>query len=357
MSNEFSPSFATAREAFLGAAKERDHNIISYPHPQHGPDGEALATDVVRLGPADAKRVLVLESGLHGPEGYAGSSIQLSILRSGIDLPPDVALLLVHAINPWGFAWTRRFTEDNIDLNRHFIDWDNPGDLENPGYDELAHVLVPPGIGEQEMAATQAALDAYEQEHGIQALRAAIKRGQYRHPDGVFYGGLKPGWSARTVQSICNAFLSGATHAGLIDVHTGLGPFGYGECLNTMPPESDEGMRATAWYGEVAHTKSPKNAYAGGSSSILEGYRRAAPWPTWTAIGLEYGTRDELVVRDSVRKDAWLHVNGGFSNPKAAEVKAGLLHAFCPSEPEWRLKVVQRGREVVEMGLKGLGSM
>lgn len=356
MNHHFSATYAESRSRFLQAANDVGARLNSYAHPLEGPEGVALATDVARLGPEGADRVLIVESGLHGPEGHAGAAIQHALLADGVDLPDGVALVLVHAINPWGYAWTRRFNEDNIDLNRHFLDWDNPGNLDNPGYDELAHVLVPPGIGEDEMAAAEAVLTAFQEKHGIQAFRAAVKRGQYTHPRGIFYGGLEPSWSAHTVARICEDHLAGADTAALIDIHTGLGPFGFGECLSTMPPDSDEGLRASAWYGEVAHTKSPKTAYAGGSSSILEGYRRAAPRPTWTAIGLEFGTREEKFVRDATRKDAWLYVNGGADNPKAAEVKAGLLDAFCPHEPEWRTAVVTRGREVVALGLRGLAA-
>ena len=28
---------------------------------------------------------------------------------------------LIHAVNPFGFAWQRRFNEDNVDLNRNFL--------------------------------------------------------------------------------------------------------------------------------------------------------------------------------------------------------------------------------------------
>ena len=34
---------------------------------------------------------------------------------------PEQAVLLVHAINPHGFAWSRRVTQENVDLNRNFL--------------------------------------------------------------------------------------------------------------------------------------------------------------------------------------------------------------------------------------------
>nr|WP_110376845.1 DUF2817 domain-containing protein [Chelatococcus asaccharovorans] len=351
----FSKDYSEARQRFRAAAEARQAAIAPYDNPSRGPAGEALFTDAARLGPASARRVLILESGLHGVEGYAGSAIQLAALDR-IDLPADgdVALLLVHAINPWGFASNRRFNEDNIDLNRHFIDWDNPGDLDNPGYRDIADIVIPADFSEEALAASDAKLEAYRLEKGEQALRSAIKLGQYSHPEGLYYGGLTPSWSARTVQRIAEEHLHAAEICGLIDVHTGLGPFGFGECLSGMAPDSAEGKRCSAWYGHVAHTRSPKTSYAGSAASILDGYKRAAPWPVWTPIGLEFGTRSEQVVRDAVRFDGWLHLNGGALNPRADAVKAMMLHAYSPDEPAWRQAVVKRGLEVVNLGLAGL---
>jgi len=85
--------------------------------------------------------MLVLISGTHGIEGFAGSACQAGILHAGIELPPDTGLLLVHAINPYGFAWGRRVNEDNVDLNRNFVSHGGSYPA-NPIYDELAMPCV-----------------------------------------------------------------------------------------------------------------------------------------------------------------------------------------------------------------------
>ncbi len=57
-------------------------------------------------------------------------------------MPKDVAVLHVHAINPYGFAWLRRTNEQNIDINRNWINFDLPLP-ENPLYEELSDFLCP----------------------------------------------------------------------------------------------------------------------------------------------------------------------------------------------------------------------
>ena len=74
-------------------------------------------------GPADAESALVVISGTHGPEGYTGSACQLGFLESSDlrNLFSTHRVVLVHAHNPFGFAWMRRTTEGNVDLNRNYV--------------------------------------------------------------------------------------------------------------------------------------------------------------------------------------------------------------------------------------------
>jgi hypothetical protein len=107
----FSESYAEAREKFLRAAEAAGaHLLDSHAHPLKGPDGGDLATDVAWIGPRSARKLLVLVSSTHGIEGYCGSGCQISWLENRHyhrDARPDTAALLIHAINPHGFAHGR----------------------------------------------------------------------------------------------------------------------------------------------------------------------------------------------------------------------------------------------------------
>src|SRR5258707_3297319 len=110
-SDYFSADYAEARRKFRDAAQGAGARVESRVNDaSRGPAGEALATDVALLGPADAARVLVTISGTHRAEGFAGAGIQTGSFRSGVSrqLPKGTALLAIHAINPYRFAWMRR---------------------------------------------------------------------------------------------------------------------------------------------------------------------------------------------------------------------------------------------------------
>jgi len=89
--------------------------------------------------------LIVLTSGIHGAEAYAGSAIQQMFLKEILPLADldKIGFLIIHSINPFGFKHFRRVDEYNIDLNRNFPANDNLYSMDNQGYDALASLLEP----------------------------------------------------------------------------------------------------------------------------------------------------------------------------------------------------------------------
>ncbi|MGH6962267.1 MAG: DUF2817 domain-containing protein, partial [Dongiaceae bacterium] len=240
----FSSSYAEARAKFRAAAREAGAAISSFHNPAAAPVGEicessgiaptpadeALSTDAAWSGPRAATRLVYAQSGTHGIEGFCGSGIQIGWLQQGLyrELPRDTALLLTHAINPYGFAWQRRVTEDNVDLNRNFVDH-AAGYPVNAGYEALKDAICPLEWTAATLGAADRMLMGYAHEHGPMALQAAISSGQYSHREGVFYGGRGETWSNRTLAELLRAHAGRVRQVAFIDLHTGLGPYGVGE--------------------------------------------------------------------------------------------------------------------------------
>lgn len=107
----FSPDYFTARTRFRKVVEKAGGRLYAIPLAAKGPGNEDLTIDVGWIGSDHPKRVLLHSSGLHGVEGFAGSAIQLELLDSLPTLPDDTALVFVHALNPYGMAWLRRFNE------------------------------------------------------------------------------------------------------------------------------------------------------------------------------------------------------------------------------------------------------
>src|SRR5207248_2833057 len=127
----FSPDYPNARERFCAAAERAGARLNRYLLPERlGPQGESLSIDVARLGPDSATDALVVLSGTHGVEGFGGAGCQVGFLIDRLyeALPSSGCALLVHALNPHGFAWLRRVNEDNRS-EEHTSELQSPYDL------------------------------------------------------------------------------------------------------------------------------------------------------------------------------------------------------------------------------------
>jgi hypothetical protein len=352
----FSADYAEARRRFAEAAAAAGARLYRYGHPNRGPGGAELACDVAWLGPEDAGRVLVSVSGTHGAEGFCGSGVQSGWFASGLarENAGTIATMAVHAINPHGFAWLRRVTEGNVDLNRNFVDFEAPLPG-NPGYDELAAALCPPTWDDATIAASREVLLAYGEEHGAGELQAAITNGQYNHPDGLFFGGRAPTWSHRTLKEIFARHLGRARRVAVIDYHTGLGPRGHGERICPAAADSPMLARVRAWYGDDF------TAAALGTASATEirgcnviGMEQALPRAELTAVALEYGTLPSEEVTLALMADNWLHLYGDLNSAKGRAIKAQVREAFFQDADDWKEMVWQRAVETQRAALAGL---
>ncbi len=356
----FSRDYAEARTRFLAAATDAGGTLRAYDNPLSGPRGEALASDTAWFGPGDATKVLVLQSATHGVEGFTGSGAILDWLYAGgaRALPQDTAVLAIHAINPHGFAWLRRVTEENVDLNRNFVDFAQALP-ENPGHDELADALVPRALSGPVFAAAEAKIAAWREKHGDKAFSVARGGGQYKHAHSMFYGGTGPTWSRRTLEAIMDDNdLAARAQVAVIDYHTGLGPFGYGEPICSHAEGSAALARAKRWYGQ-----SVTEPAAGTSSSVVKQGLNEQGWMAKlgeraTFVALEYGTYTPERGRLVLREDHWLHAysNAEWDAPETQRIKRQIRTHFYPDTDDWREMVLFRSRQVVRQATAGLAA-
>ena len=353
----FAQSYAEARDKFFGAARSRGLGVETHVHPLLGRDGEMLAMDVARDGPAAAKSLLIVSSGCHGVEGFCGSGVQVALLGDAAwhDAAQDagVAVLYLHGLNPYGFSWWRRTTHENVDLNRNFRDFAAEAPA-NARYDELAALIVPEVWPPD--AATAAALDAFVAEHGERALQQAISGGQYAHPNGLFYGGAEPTWSQATLRQVLRHHATRCTRLAWIDLHTGLGPNGHGERIFAGRDDAETYARAKAWWGDVT------SIYDGSSTSaLLQGMMWLAAYEEcaqaeYTGIALEYGTEPQRDVMLALRADQWLENHPDAEDETRRAIKRQVRDAFYTDSDGWKDKIVAQGVDAAYGALRGLSA-
>jgi hypothetical protein len=390
-------------------------------------DGE----DEAEAGKKKIMPTLIHLSGVHGVEGYAGSAIQLALLRSwtnsnsnnkhhqhfSLARPRGVRVVLVHAVNPYGYHCGRRFNEDNIDLNRNVLspaefhdlisergssssssndnndtrrtlynnhewmfNWRQPY---QPIIDDLRYIMYAIyGIGVL----------------GLTNVKRAVVSGQYHEPTGLFYGGGEQGMMAKSHQLLIPLLQQVTLQSSvgiIIDVHTGLGPsgvdtlipeFGTNDDNNSSSSSRDQWEALHAIFGSkdddnVYHNNnnkygtdflisaaSPAEDTQGASSGYEYArgttgrYLERLNWNRSLFLTQEFGTYPSpIVLRGMVIERAeWLFglkKNGNDAtgcNGTTARGARAVTNVFYVKTSRWQRKVVQRGVRVVEQALHAL---
>ena len=353
--SHFSANYPEARKKFLQACVDRGVNVVSQLNPNaKGASGEDLFMDVARIGAQNTAKVLFLMSGTHGVEGYCGSGAQIGFLKEGYfsDLPNDLGVVLIHAMNPYGFSHDRRVNEDNVDLNRNFIDFSQPG-RPTSEYDKIHPYVLPEDWEGPSRKVANKQLARFIEEYGMRAFQAAVSGGQYQHADGIFYGGAHPTWSNETFRSVLSDYARDAEIVGLIDFHTGLGPYGYGELIS--PEALDQKAYVRTWFGDqVTDPDSGTSSSAPVIGTVGHGVAKVLPDASIAYIALEFGTRDMNQVLTALRADNWLYHKGDINAALGTRIKAEIRDAFYPDKDDWKQMIWDRACEVTEIALNGL---
>jgi len=344
-----------SRDTFLDSGRGLGASVASFAHEPDADTTAPLSTDVAFIGPRNAEAIVVLSSGTHGIEGYAGAACQFRF----IDRYPSfyahskIAYLLVHAVNPWGFLHDRRVTRENIDLNRNFIDFESAV-RPSSGYARYHDRLIadyqplPRGLW-NELRLIGGALTPAR----WKAAQASITTGQYSHPQGLFFGGHGPSASRIIWEEIFRTYVAGYKHVVLLDIHTGLGKRGQGELISYLPVQSPRFKELSAWF-----STGMRSMTAGESvSAAVEGTLTAAcdrmTGARSYALGLEFGTKHPLAVLDALRADQWYQNNKHILSREVGEqVRRKMKDAFVITDPSWSTQLARRFDQVMdEIGL------
>jgi predicted deacylase len=341
----FADSYAEARAGFLAAAARAGARHAHIPTDTGGPGGEPLGIDVATLGAPRPKVLAILTSGVHGIEGYTGSALQrLWLAEFSNGLPAPAAMLLVHGLNPHGFAHGRRTNEHNVDLNRNALA-EFPGPA-NPAYRKLDPWLNPPR--------PVAAVDDfwlgglwYLLRAGRAALTQAVAGGQYEFPHGLFYGGHQREASIRVFAEQLAAPAWRAAHRVVhLDLHAGLGRRGDYELLCAVAPDNPSFTDLARWFGAArvfSETAAGAGSYAAQGTLVQ---LTAAVFPQARTAVVEFGTCSPARVLKALRAENRLVAQGCRSPARARRIRRQLREALYPADPAWRVGVLAHGREL-----------
>ena len=336
-------------------------SVASFEHPEEvGVDEETLFIDMAWVGERDAGKLLLSLSGTHGQEGFAGSAAQIDhLLRNhGRELPSDCALAYIHAANPYGFSHFSRTTENNVDLNRNFVDHRSlPGTT--PLQATLQELFAPASIDDEALARVQKGIAELMASEGADAVVNAATSGQYTDAEGLNFGGRSPEWSNRILRRIVTEHFAGITRATVIDWHVGLGEYAKPFFLCFNEPDSALFDRAAEWWGDgrIRHGSgfggAARPSYLG---LLVNGLSETFPPGTDVVRAVvEFGTFDNQAMLAALIADRWHRFRRASAGKQERDAAMKLMrNAFYPDDSAWRDAVIASSSEIYEQALNGL---
>ncbi len=347
----FSVDYQMARTRFRAAAEAKGFRLEAVAIGGRGPNGEELAIDCARLGAERPDRVVVVSSGLHGVEGFLGSAVQLAFLESATwdePLPDGGAIVFLHALDPYGFAWVRRFDEDNVDLNRNFLINGSTYRGSPHNYRLLNGLLNPsfaPVWPDSFWPRALLALAWY----GRRSVRQAVAHGQYDFPRGLFFGGHGRSRVHQRLLEHMPRWLGSAAEVIHLDFHTGLGEWGTYALLLSSETNPAQTARLREWFG-VEHVKGadPSEVAYTTSGDLGPWCHALFPDCRYDYLCAEFGTYSGLQVLSALRAENQAHHWGSPDSAATQSAKERLREAFAPADPTWRESAVKHGIELVE---------
>ncbi len=321
---------------------------------------EPLSVDVGLVRPqapqSQVQRTIVISSGLHGVEGFVGAAIQLALLERLRDqriLGQDQCdWVLIHALNPFGYAAQRRVNEQNIDLNRNFLLPGVPFDGAPALYaklDSLLNPTTPP----QTFELFRLRVLRFIMQYGLRALKDAIATGQYEFPRGLFYGGKSASWTKRLVEQELAGWIGEPKITVHIDIHSGLGQFGDYRLLLGVDRESTE----YGWFVERFGEKHLEPL----SDAMKTAYRARGVFGEWCqqrfsdrefhTMMIEFGTYDPVRMLRVMRDENRAYHACEPTDPRMQRAQAELVECFCPAAAAWREAVVASALDVIQRSL------
>lgn len=355
----FPDTYARARKHFRDAAASLGAELEAHSIHQRGPNGEDLCVDVAILSGPRPERTLIISSGLHGIEGALGSAVQTAMLREWAarrESLPTTRCVLLHALNPFGYAWRRRVNEMNVDLNRNLLLEGQAFSGSPPGYGALEPLLNPKRAPSRwEPVALKFAIAILR--HGMPALKQSVASGQYDYPQGLFYGGERPSRTSEILTANFERWLANSSAVMHLDFHTGLGAAANCKLLIDSSLGPLQRQRLSRWFGpdsfEDAHAEGMAYTVRGGFGPWCMARRRGRDYLFATA---EFGTYAPTRVLAGLRAENQAQHWAAPESASTELAKRQLLELFCPRSARWRSQALAQGVQFVQRAIVGLTS-
>jgi len=362
----FQDSYEACRQAFLeqaDALNEKFFKVEVFSRKVPTKTGAGLMIDFCCI-PAqhENSKLLIISSGVHGIEGFVGSAVQQMLMDKFLDIGMlgNVSILFIHGINPYGFNFTRRVTENNVDFNRNCETNNALFSTPNKGYTDLYDMLNPTGKVDAGSFKNNffmlVAINKLMQE-SMASLRQAVLQGQYEYPEGLYFGGNNFEPQLEMIGQVITEKAQDYDTIMNIDLHTGYGARGF---LHLFPNPVDDpevkGAMEIIFEGHTIDWGDSDDFYTiNGAFSDYIG--KILPGKFYMPMSFEFGTLNSQTTTGSVKSihNMILENQGkhyGYKSKKdSLAVMKNFVEMYYPSSETWRSKALNDAFSVMEQVL------
>ena len=363
----FQDTYNDCRKAFIEQAeslKERFDSVWIFSEPLKSKTDTDLTIDFCYIPAKDTTlKLLILNCGTHGIEGYTGSAVEQMLMSELFqpDMFSDMGVLVVHALNAWGFKHERRVTENNVDLNRNFSINKSLFSTKNEGFADLYKLLTPKGkVNTGSLANRFFMLRIMGQiiRKGLPALTQAFAQGQYQYPEAIYFGGNDFEQQVQIMSEVIKKVAEKYDTVLSIDLHTGFGERGNLHLfLNPVDNPNIRQNIEAVFKGYPIDWGNSDNFYTI-TGEFVEFIGDLLPGKTCIPMLMEYGTLNTgkttgLVLSGyiSIIENQGFHY-GYKSKKDSIKVKELFHEMFYPPSEKWRTNAIVVGKEMMQSAIK-----
>ena len=316
----------------------------------------------------ETEKLIIITSGTHGVEGYVGSAVQQMLMSEILtgEILDEVGVLLVHSVNPFGFKYSRRVTENNVDFNRNCDTEQTLFSSENEGYGKLLGMLNPEGkVNSGSLKNKFFMLIAINEliKKSMGSLRQAILQGQYKYTKGLYFGGVDFEPQIAILGDVFKTYSADYDTVFNIDLHTGYGSRGE---AHLFPNPIDDVKVKTAlenvFEGYTINWGDSDDFYII-NGSFTDYIGKLLSDKFYLPMVLEFGTLNSQSTVGSIKS---IHnmvmenqgVQHGFKSAKdSIKIMDSFMEMYNPTSEKWRTKVMDDSRIMLKKTLENYGDL
>ena len=305
-------------------------------------------------------RLLVIQSGIHGTEAASGAAVQAHAMNNYVPalLTKGIDVLIIHAINPWGFKYNRRGDEANVNLNRNFSADGTVYRTENADYQRFRGLMEPQGpvvsvAADSFFGSLKFIGEVIATGFKTKPLVDGLDNGQYAFPNGLNFGGYASRPQTAFLKQEIAPFLARPYRKTLyLDFHTGLGQNGVLAVILGKEPAPGPLAELKANFGDakaqgINIVTGDDPGFFPTSGDVIDFVPALSrDRSKFLAVTMEYGTLgtdpiSQLKSANRIILENQKHFFGCATKPVCDRIDANTREMFNPTGPIWRAKVLQ----------------